>query len=611
MILLQDTLPKHDWLVNGLTDLGVLHTLYDVDPPLTTGVASPYFAFHLRDTIHPCGQTGVAMSQPPAASGPYLDIRDRGAKGDGTKLNTRAIQDAIDAVTAGGGGVVYVPPGTFRTGGITLKSNVTLHLEAGATLLGSADLADYPAHPGPPAVCDANQRHLVFARGAENIAITGLGTIDGNGPAFWRSRGRPPTPPPELWADVIAFDYQPVGDNDRPSPMVELAECRNVRVEGVTLRNSPGWTLRPIACDTVLIRGIVIRNPVHGPNTDGIDPTASENVLIADCDIDTGDDAICLKSENPYGELRVTRNVTVTNCVLSTCCNGFKIGTRSLGGVENITFANSVIYNRDVPLNERVIAGLAIEVVDGGWIDGLVVQGIRMQNVRTPIFVRLGNRGGDQPVKIPGRLRGVLISDLHATGAILTSSVSGLAERHVEDVTLRNIRIDTDEGGRREWVDRAIPEVEAEYPEARMFGRLPAYGLYVRHATGVRVSGLTVRSTVTDHRPLLVCDDVDDVSIVEVDGTGPGPGVALLDLRDTRDASIRGSRAPRGTDVFTQVSGRDSAGIALVGNDLGHAATPVVSTVDVTVDVTVDGSPWPARPATVGAGATPGPDGRG
>ncbi|MER7336105.1 MULTISPECIES: glycoside hydrolase family 28 protein [unclassified Micromonospora] len=524
------------------------------------------------------------MTQSRTPLGPLHDIRDHGAKGDRTTLNSTAIQDTIDAAAAAGGGVVYVPPGTFLTGGLALKSNVTLHLEAGATLLGSPDLADYPAYPGPPADCDANQRHLIYARGAENIAITGLGTIDGQGQAFWESRGRPPTPPEDEWRDVIAWNLKPVGENERPSPMVELVECRNVRVEGVTLRNSPGWTLRPIACDTVLIRGIVIRNPIDGPNTDGIDPTCSENVLIADCDIDTGDDAICLKSEDPYGDLRVSRNITVTNCVLTTCCNGFKIGTRTMGGFENITFTNSVIQSREVPLNERVIAGLAIEMVDGGWIDGLVVSNLRMQNVRTPIFVFLGNRGAGQRVPTPGRLRGVMISDVHASGAILTSSVSGHADRHVEDVTLRNIRIDTAEGGERAWVDRAIPEAEADYPEARMFGRLPAYGLYCRHVTGITISGLHVRSTTPDRRPLLVTDDVADLSLTDVDGTGPGPDVALLDLRDTRDASVRAARAPRGTHIFTRVSGSRSARIALVGNDVGNAETPVLVTGDAPAD---------------------------
>ncbi|MGH9665613.1 MAG: glycoside hydrolase family 28 protein, partial [Bryobacteraceae bacterium] len=356
--------------------------------------------------------------------------------------------------------------------------------EAGATLRGSTDLADYTLHEGPPRGSDANQQHLIFARGSEDIAITGRGVIDGRGQSFWARSGRPEPKPEDLWRDVATYDWKKLA---RPSPMVEIVECRNVRIEGVTLKNSPGWTLRPIGCDSVFIRGIRIRNPIYGPNTDGIDPTCCQNVFIADCDIATGDDTICLKSESPYGgDVRVSKNITITNCVLTGCCNGFKMGTATRGGFENITFSNSVVYNDDVPLNQRVIAGIAVEMVDGGWVDGVAISNIRMQNVRTPIFVRMGARHGH------GRLRGVMISDVHATGAILTSSITGLPGQEAEDVTLSNIRIDSVEGGKSEWAALDIPERPGSYPEARMFGRLPAYGLYCRHVKGLRLSQVRI-----------------------------------------------------------------------------------------------------------------------
>jgi polygalacturonase len=200
--------------------------------------------------------------------------------------------------------------------------------------------------------------------------------------------------------------------------MIEFAQCRNVHISDVTLRNSAGWTLRPVNCNTVVIDGIRIRNPSFGLNCDGIDITASTNVFVSNCDIATGDDAICLKSESPYGgEVLPTKNITVTNCTLTTSCNGFKIGTATEGAFENIVFSNSVIYSDLVPMNARVIGGISIEMVDGGSIDGLVVSNIRMQNVRAPIFVRLGERN-----RKPGTfLRNILIENLDATGAIVTS----------------------------------------------------------------------------------------------------------------------------------------------------------------------------------------------
>ncbi len=324
-------------------------------------------------------------------AGRLFDVREYGARGDGKTKDTASLQKAVEACAHAGGGTVYLSPGTYLSGTVVLKDNVTFHLEAGATLLGSTDLADYTLQPGPPAKGDANGKHLLFARDAENVTLSGSGRIDGQGHAFWVPANRVPPKPDDLWRDVATYDWKPT---DRPSPMVEFFNCRNLRIEDVTLANSSGWTLRPIECDTVLIRGLKIRNPVIGPNTDGIDPTCCRNVFISDCDIATGDDCICLKSESPYGRLGLSKNITITNCVLTCCCNGLKFGTATRGGFENVTFSNSVIYNDDVPLNARVISGIALEMVDGGWLDGVVISNIRMQRVRTPIFLRLGARNG-------------------------------------------------------------------------------------------------------------------------------------------------------------------------------------------------------------------------
>jgi hypothetical protein len=212
------------------------------------------------------------------------------------------------------------------------------------------------------------------------------------------------------------------------------------------------------------------------------------------------------------------------------------------------------------------------------------IANIRMQNVRTPIFIRLGNRGWGQPTPTPGRLRGIKISGVHATGAILTSSITGIPEQPVEDVALSDIRIETDEGGERSWTDARVPEEVASYPEARMFGRLPAYGIYIRHARDVRLSDVVIRSAVPDPRPLLVTDDVVQLSLRSLTGTGPGPGTPLLDLRDTRDGSLHGSTAPHDTDIYLRVSGGRSAGISMVGNDLTRAGT----SLDVTAGVPPD-----------------------
>lgn len=498
-----------------------------------------------------------------------FDVRAHGARGDGKTLDTAALNRAIDACHAAGGGVAYVPPGTYLTGTVVLKSNVTLYLEAGATILGSKNIADYTLHPGPPEKGDANQKHLIFARDAENVGLAGPGLIDGQGPAFWVASGRKVPPPEESWRDVATYDWKPL---DRASPLVEFYHCKNLRIEDVRIENASGWTLRPIFCENVFIRGITIKNPVIGPNTDGIDPTCCQNVFISDCLIDTGDDAICLKSQSAYGnEPRVSKNITITNCVLTCCCNGLKFGTATLGSFENIAFTNSVIYNDDVDPKARVIAGIAIEMVDGGWVEGVVISNIRMQRVRTPIFIRRGNRHA-RPDGTPGPLRGVLIENVHATGAILTNSITGIPGFDVEDVTLSNIRSDSEEAGKAEWVTRKIPEVEKAYPEARMFGRLPAHGFYCRHVQGLRLRHVELRAAAAETRPAIVCDDVKDFDLEGLRSTPIEGGQPVIKLIQTRNAFLRSCAAPVGTKTFLAVQGEQTERVLLMNSDLTAAA---------------------------------------
>jgi hypothetical protein len=501
-----------------------------------------------------------------------FDVRAFGAVGTGARLDTPAINSAIDACNAAGGGVAYVPPGVYLCGTVVLKSNVTLYLEAGATLLGSKNVADYTQQPGPPAKGDANQKHLIFARSAENVGLAGPGRIDGQGSAFWIPSGRKVPPPEDGWRDVATYDWKPV---DRASPMLEFVGCKYLRIEDVRIENASGWTLRPINCDNVVIRGITIKNPVIGPNTDGIDATGCRNVFIADCHIDTGDDAICLKSENPYGgEPEISRNITITNCVLTCCCNGLKFGTATRGGYENVVFTNSVIANGDVALNARVISGIALEMVDGGWLDGVVISNIRMQRVRTPIFLRRGIRRA-RPDGTPGFLRSVMIDNVHATGSILTSSITGLQGFDVEDITLRGIRIDSEEAGKEDWVNLNVPEVPKAYPEARMFGRLPSYGFYCRHVNGLRLKDVVIAAAPSETRPALVCEDVKNLEVEGLRGTKVASSQPMVKLINTREVSLRNCTPPAGSKTFLEVTGEQTSGVAVMSCDLRGAETAV------------------------------------
>ncbi len=505
-----------------------------------------------------------------ASAAPLREARsilDFGARPDGKTLNTKAIQRAIDTAFQAGGGLVYAPPGNFLTGGVELKSRVTLYLEAGCVLLGSPNIGDYTYHPGPAMKGDANGHHLIFAQHAEEITLCGPGTINGQGENYWEPNPlRPPVPPDQAWHDVASGHFQAINNNDRPSPMVEFVQCRNVRISGVTLRNSAGWTFRPIDCESVFIDGIRIRNPFWGRNTDGMDITACRNVFVCNCDIIGGDDGICLKSENPYGDdVPPSKNITITNCAVSSASNGFKLGTATHGAFENIVFSNSVIYSDNgSPMMNRVIGGINIETVDGGSVDGVVISNIRMQNVRAPIFVRLGQRTR----KEGSFLRNILIEGVDAEGAIVTSSITGVPGLRPSDISISNCRMRTVAQGQFNWTNREIPEAVDQYPESWMMGRLPAYGFFVRHADRVRLRNIEYVTDRPDGRPAIVCVDVNDIILGGLELSAPVGGSPLIELKNTRRAFLTGMRSPEKCEVFAQVSGAESAGIELLGNSI-------------------------------------------
>lgn len=524
--------------------------------------------------------SAIASPSPGGDRPTIFDPRQFGAKGDGRALDSPAINAAIDACTGAGGGVVYVLPGTYRCGVVVLKTNVTLYLEAGATILGSTNIADYALPSGSAFKGEAEQNHLIFAKDAENVTLRGPGRIDGQGSTFWKQSDKPPLPPSESWADVIAHGWAPNGR--RPSPMLEFVDCNWLRIEDLRIEGAASWTMRAVNCEQVFVRGVSVKNPNYGPNTDGLDITGCSNVFVSDCSIDTGDDAICIKSENPYGtQPLLNKNILVTNCVLTTCCNGFKLGTTTQGGFENITFSNSVIYNNAVDLPQRVIAGVALEVVDGGWIDGLLVTGIRMQRARTPIFIRMGNRSKKFDSPKHG-LRGVIIENIHASESVLASSITGLENLCVEDVSLSNIRVDNVITGRSDWVTRPVPELPEKYPEARMFGMLPAFGLYCRHVRGLRMSNVTFRAPAGEQRPVMICDDVRGMQVTGLTSTPIAGEQAVVKLVQCGNVWISQSGAPAGSNVYLAVEGRESDSILLSGCDLRGAKRSIDKSSEVT-----------------------------
>jgi Glycosyl hydrolases family 28 len=330
-----------------------------------------------------------------------FDVRTYGAIGDGRTLDTAAIQKAIDAAGAHGGTVLF-PAGRFLSGTITLRSNVTLHLSPGAVLLGSTRMADY------------NPKHLIYAKGVENIAIEGSGTIDGQGDSF------------------LDKDLKPL---PRPSPLIEIWDSHNIRIQDIAIRRAPAWALHPKNCDGVRIRGIELLNNLRAINTDGIDIDSSRNVTVSDSHIEAGDDCIVLKTTN-RGEAPVqpTENVAVTNCVLVSAASALKLGTESHGDFRHCVFSNCVIRDSRT--------GIALLAMDGGTMEDIRFQNIVMttlpkwgQGVEWPIAIEVDKRTADSRLS---HIRDVAFSDItvYTKGRVL---VQGLPESIIENLSFRNI----------------------------------------------------------------------------------------------------------------------------------------------------------------------------
>jgi len=297
-------------------------------------------------------------------------------------------------------------------------------------------------------------------------------------------------------------------------------------------------------------------------------------MMVSDCDIITGDDAICLKSASGDGKYGPCTNITVTNCVITTSCNGFKIGTDTHGVYENIVFSNSVIYSGDGPVYSRVISGIGLNMVDGSIVDGVLVSNIRMENVRTPIAIRLGTRTPAMPGAPPIQMRRVILSGIDAVGQTLTNSITGVPGHPVQDITIENVRLTSVEQGPEAWADNVVKEIPNSYPQSTIFGRLPAYGFYVRHVNRLRLRGLELVAESGDARPAIVCDDVDDLVLEGLEASAPSSQRALLVFKDVRRAWIRGCRAPEASECFLQVDGARSKQIVLQGNELSGSKSP-------------------------------------
>ena len=513
----------------------------------------------------------ISLAQTSGAN-TFYNVRSFGATGNGKTLDTDAVNKAIESASTNGGGTVYFPAGTYLSFSIRLKSNLTIYLDNGATILA----ADPTVHKGKYDLPEPNefdmyqdfghshwQNSLMWGIGIENFAIIGQGKIDGQGlsrrspgPRRPRSVGETPT--------SMAKNVSPLGETSPLSEMdglgtkaIALKLSRNVTLKDFTIFRGGHFALLATGVDNLTIDNLRVDS-----NRDGFDIDSCRNVRISNSYVNTpNDDAIVLKSSYALGFARATENVTITNSQVSgfdlgTMLDGtykttqefapdkdrvtgrIKLGTESNGGFKNIAISN---------INFVHCRGLAIETVDGGNIEDVTVSNLTMRDITTaPIFIRLGKRQRAPEGTPVAKVRRVIIDNIVVSGAHheFASIIAGLAESLVEDVRLSNIRIHYNGGGTKADAQREIPENEKNYPEPSMFGVTPAYGFYVRHAKGVAFDNVELSFEKDDARPSFFLEDVKGVEFFRTNAQ-LSPGAKMFVLKNV---SIFSSSQGRGRD---------------------------------------------------------------
>ena len=490
-------------------------------------------------------QGGASSAEAMAQAG-ILSVKAHGAVGDGTTIDTPAINRAIEAAAAAGGGTIYFPAGTYACYSIRLKSNVCLYLDQGATILaapvplegtttGGYDAAE-PQDHAYEAYQDYGHNHwhnsLIWGEGIHDVSILGPGLIWGKG----LSRGH---------------DHDPdLPDTTKPgvaNKAIALKNCYNVILRDISILKGGWFGILATGADNLTIDNVKIDT-----NRDGMDIDCCRNVRVSNCTVNSPiDDGICPKSSYALGYARPTENLTITNCFVTGSyeigsvlagtwkritnesaprgTGRIKCGTESNGGFRNITISNCVFEHS---------RGFALETVDGALCEDITFVGVAMRGtLNSPIFFRLGERmRGPADAKV-GILKRVLISNVTSSNAVqLPSILSGVPGHPIEDVKISDVYLHQVGGGDAAMARLQPPEMEKQYPEPTMFGALPATGFFLRHIRNLEMSNIEIATEQPDQRPAFALIDVDgaDLFRVRVPRNSPAPAFSLKQVKDFR-----------------------------------------------------------------------------
>ena len=484
------------------------------------------------------------------------NVRKFGAKGDGVSLDTRFIQQAIDEAFKNKGGIIEVPPGTYKIGTLILKDNINLNLQAGALLLGSPDYKDYTAitQQFESRTKDLYAKYfMVFAEGANNISITGQGIIDGNG----------------------LKNFQAVRPQNLRPFLMRLVNCDNIIVRDVHLLESANWTFHLLGCKDVNIDGIVIENSGRG-NRDGLDIDACQRVTVSNSRFFTTDDAIVLKSTSDI----LCQDITITNCVIRTKGSAVKTGTESNGGFKNITVSNCVF--KDVPNH----AGIELMTVDGGILQNVLLENITMENVNTPIFIRLGIRARPykegQYVDEIGEVKDISLNNISVMNAKLPSSIMGLHSKKIKNVLINNYTV-RNSSSQIPIPYNKVPLEEFSYPMAIMFKNLPAYGLYCRNVEELHLQNISMYAPDNESRPAFSFDRVNNLELFSIKAEIKVLTTPMIHLRNARNIVAGFCKSLNMNNALFEIEESTVSDLHLTNNIL-HAGQKELAKVDALPD---------------------------
>jgi len=484
-----------------------------------------------------------------------FSVLSYGAKGDGIAKDTKAIQEAINTCSKAGGGVIYFPPGIYHSGTIYLKDNITIHLEAGATLFSSIDKEDFIFAKAPENIpLKPTRCGFIYGKGVSNVTITGRGNIVGRDKYFWTPKGKMEeswkSTPIKYWAK----EWRPMS--------LLFEDCHNIIIEGIIIKESPVYSGWFIDCKYININNITVLNDIYGPNTDGFHFCSCKFVHISNSHFLTGDDSIAVDGNG----LQDSDTFTITNCTFDSSVNVLRVYTGLDPGmavedskdavVRNISMSNCSIYNA---------SGVINITSENGLIENLTFSNISMtlKQEGTPIFLMTD----------VGKLRGILFQNMNAR-ANGACTIIGTAESYVEDVTLDNARFFIEP--KKKLYELDIPDPIPSYAHHHF----APFNIYLRYIKGIKLSNVGMKWAQPESDnwgSAIKCRYVEDIELAGFTGKHAGSqgNYPTIIFDNIRKAFIHGCRAPEGTVNYLELSGETTSDINMVSNDLSKSECPV------------------------------------